>query len=161
MVSMVETLTASVNPFPPWPGHLDGTKGLWWGRDGCELLWVLIWCHWQLGGSLPGHLCPKCRFTPGCSGELLVTEPSDTEHCWPRCNRMRQHHSRWTCHLLSVLTPLWVPSHPLGPGGAQPVPLCCVCSEQVGWEVTVYLQSPLDKQGRFHAVVPPWQTPCF
>lgn len=80
---------------------------------------------------------------------------------WPHRNRMSRRHSRWTCQFLSVLTPLPVPLHPLGPGGPPPVPLRCVCWEQGGWEVTLCLQSPSDEQDPFHAAVLPWQTPCI
>lgn len=57
---------------------------------------------------------------------------------WLHCNRMSRRRSRWTCQFLSVLTPVRVPLHPLGPGGPPPVPLHCVCWEQGGWEVTVF-----------------------
>lgn len=184
---MVKTLTASAkNPSPCWPSHLEGARRLWQGEEvaaGC------FGCSFGAVGSLGGSLC-LVIYAPGAGlcwdaggtpallslvGHRQAGDGGDmalllgkgglqapcTRSEWPRCNRMSRRCSRWTCQLLSVLTPLWVPPRPLGPGGPPPVPLRCVCLEQGGWEVTVCLQSPSDKQGPFHVAVPPWQTPCF
>lgn len=84
------------------------------------------------------HLFPRCRFVLGCWKNPSVTEPggdrqagdmgavellgggraAGTGDGWIRCNRMSQSCSRWTCQLLSVLTPLWVSLNvPLGHRG--------------------------------------------
>ena len=179
---MVKTLTASAkNPPPRWPGHLEGARRLWRGEEvaaGC------FGCSFGAVGSSEGSLCPvidapgaglrrdegRTPVSPSLVGHRQAGDGGDTASLlgegglrapgtgsgWPRYNRMNRRCSRWTCQFSSVLTPLWVPLHPLGPGRPLPVPLCSVCLEQGGREVTLCLQSPLDKQGPFHAAVPPW-----
>jgi len=175
---MVKTLTASAkNPSPCWLVHLEGAGSLWRGEDvaaGC------FGCSFSTVGSSGGSVC-LVIYAPGAglcqdvggsqchrawwgTGRLargwgdmawLLGEGGLRAPCigsgWPRCNRMSQCCSRWTCHLLSVLTPLRVPPRPLGPAGPPPVPLGCGCWEQGSREVTLCLQRPSDKQGPFHA----------
>lgn len=85
-------------------------------------------------------LCPRCRFALGCWKDPSATEPGGDRQAgdmgamellggraegtgsgwigWILCNRMSQPCSRWTCQLLSVLTPLWVSlTVPLGHRG--------------------------------------------
>lgn len=50
--------------------------------------------------------------------ESLGERAAGTRNKWIHCNRMSQRCSRWTCQLLSVLTPLWVSLNvPLGHRG--------------------------------------------
>lgn len=50
--------------------------------------------------------------------ELHGERAAGTGNEWIHCNRMSQRCSRWTCQLLSVLTPLWVSLNvPLGHRG--------------------------------------------
>lgn len=122
--------------------------------------------HWDAGETLVSpSLVGHRQAGDGGDMALLLGEGGLWVPCtgsgWPRCNRMSRRRSIWTCQLLSVLTSLWVPPCPLRPGGPLPVPLHCVCLEQGGREVTLCWQNLSDKQGPFHAALPPWQTPHF
>lgn len=136
LVSMVKTLTASArNPSPCWPSHLEGTRRLWQGGEvsaGCFR--SSFGAIGSSEGSLPQSFMSQVQVCPGMlEGPLCQRawwgqagwEPwncggraAGTRNKWIHCNRMSQRCSRWTCQLLSVLTPLWVSLNvPLGHRG--------------------------------------------